>query len=85
MRYKAVIFDLDGTLLDTLADIANSMNSVLGKFDLPVFEVDDYKNFIGNGFRVLVTRTLPEGKQDNEFIEECVEDFREIYSNNINY
>jgi phosphoglycolate phosphatase len=84
MRYKAVIFDLDGTLLDTLADIANTMNSVLDKLGFPVFRVDDYKNFIGNGIRVLVTRTLPEKIQNNKLISDCVEDFREIYLHNIN-
>ena len=84
MRYKAVIFDLDGTLLDTLADIANSMNCVLDKFGFPVFEVGDYKNFVGDGIRVLVTRTLPETIQDNKIINDCVADFRENYSDNIN-
>jgi phosphoglycolate phosphatase len=56
--YKAVIFDLDGTLLDTLADIANSMNSVLQKHSLPVRPIENYKTYVGEGMGKLVENVL---------------------------
>jgi phosphoglycolate phosphatase len=56
--YKAVIFDLDGTLLDTLADIANCMNSVLQKHNLPIRPTENYKNYVGEGMTKLVENVL---------------------------
>ena len=53
---KAVIFDLDGTLLDTIDDIADSMNIVLAKHDLPQHSVEEYKMFVGDGAATLVKR-----------------------------
>lgn len=58
---KAVIFDLDGTLLDTLADIASAMNSVLRAHDLPEHPTEDYASMVGWGLRVLVERAVPSG------------------------
>jgi len=55
---KAVIFDLDGTLLDTLADIADSMNAVLAKYSLPLHNINDYKLFVGDGADYLVIRSV---------------------------
>ena len=49
MKYKAVIFDLDGTLLDTLQDLADSMNHVLESEGLPIHETEKYRYFVGNG------------------------------------
>ena len=59
MDFKAVIFDLDGTLLDTLDDLADSMNIVLGRLGFPVNETAEYKVFVGDGLRKLVIRALP--------------------------
>jgi phosphoglycolate phosphatase len=61
MKFKAVLFDLDGTLLDTLDDLAESMNAVLAGSGYPVHEVEAYKYFVGNGVRKLTERCLPEG------------------------
>ncbi|MGZ5243739.1 MAG: HAD family hydrolase [Bacteroidia bacterium] len=58
MVYKAVIFDLDGTLLNTLADIANSMNSVLQKHGLPVRSLQNYRYYVGEGMAKLVENVL---------------------------
>jgi phosphoglycolate phosphatase len=55
---KAVIFDLDGTLLDTIDDIADSMNRTLSLFGLRTHAVDRYKTFVGNGVDILVDRVL---------------------------
>ena len=52
--YKAVLFDLDGTLTDTLRDIADAMNRALRLHDLPEFAVEDYKYLVGNGAKKLI-------------------------------
>lgn len=66
MRIKAVIWDLDGTLLDTLDDLADSVNAALAKNSLPVRERDDVRRFVGNGVRKLVERAVPEGTKDSQ-------------------
>lgn len=57
---KAMIFDLDGTLLNTLEDIGNAVNRMLKASGLPTHDLDAYRHFIGDGWRMLVTRALPE-------------------------
>ncbi len=59
-KYRAVCFDLDGTLLDTLDDLADSANRVLAARDLPTHPVEAYKYFVGDGMRALVRRIVPE-------------------------
>lgn len=59
MKFKAVLFDLDGTLLDTLDDLADSMNAVLAGAGFPAHEVEAYKYFVGNGLRNLTEKCLP--------------------------
>jgi len=59
MPFRAVIFDLDGTLLNTLGDIADAGNATLAHFGLPVHPVESYKNFIGDGVAMLVKRAMP--------------------------
>jgi phosphoglycolate phosphatase len=59
MAFKAVIFDLDGTLLDTLEDLAEAMNAVLMKNRLPVHALEAYRYFVGDGMEMLVRRALP--------------------------
>jgi phosphoglycolate phosphatase len=81
---KAVIFDLDGTLLDTLADIGDSVNRMLAQYGFPTHTMDDYRRFIGNGLKMLVIRALPiEGRSD-VLVEACVRRAREIYWENWN-
>ncbi|MGV8073505.1 MAG: HAD family hydrolase [Syntrophobacteraceae bacterium] len=65
MRRRAVLFDLDGTLLDTLNDIADSMNSVLKHFGFPSHDFKAYKYFAGDGMEKLVCRALPEADRTN--------------------
>jgi len=82
MNYKAVIFDLDGTLLNSLEDIADSANSVLSNHDLPTHKPDDYKIFVGSGISELMSRALPE--KDPDTIDDYVKEFREEYARNWN-
>jgi phosphoglycolate phosphatase len=79
MSYRAVLFDLDGTLLDTIEDLANSMNSVLAGLGFPIHDVEAYKRFVGDGMEVLVHRALPEGCRDQETLAKSVGAMREEY------
>jgi phosphoglycolate phosphatase len=63
MTFKAVLFDLDGTLADTLADLADAVNFVLAELGLPTHPVDAYRYFVGEGAPTLVTRALGEGNE----------------------
>ncbi len=84
MTYKAVIFDLDGTLLDTLEDLGNAGNRVLTARGFPTHEIDAYRYFIGDGATTLITRALPEDKRSDEIISTCLEEYRRDYSRNWN-
>jgi len=72
MTYRAAIFDLDGTLLDTLDDLADAVNAVLRRMGCPTHPAASYKHFIGRGFTVLAERALPPQKRDAGRIAECV-------------
>lgn len=80
--YKAVIFDLDGTLLDTLRDLADSVNEMLRKFSCPERSLDEVRQFVGNGMKNLVIRSLPDGF-DKEKLDEAYDFFREAYGRNM--
>lgn len=66
-KYDTVIFDLDGTLLNTLADLADSVNHVLSVYGYPQRSRDEIRAFIGNGIRKLVRRALPEQIAEETF------------------
>jgi len=72
MAQKAVLFDLDGTLLDTLKDIANSANTVLVHLNFPQHELEDYKYFVGDGMEALAARILPSNQRDVSTIARVV-------------
>ncbi len=82
VKPKAVIFDLDGTLLDTLDDIADAVNRVLSAQGLPTHHREAYRWFIGDGSRILVTRALPEYRRGEEDIDTCLAAFKQDYSRN---
>ncbi len=82
MRYKAVIFDLDGTLLNTLDDLADSANRVLASFNLPVHPVASYRYFVGEGMERLIQRILPADRRDTKTIGQMLEAFRKDYGRN---
>ena len=78
--FAAIIFDLDGTLLDTLADIAHAANSVLLGQGYPTHPIDAYRHFVGEGVRILFRRALPETDRSDEVVEACALAFRDAYS-----
>ncbi len=69
MTFEAVIFDLDGTLLDTIEDLGDSMNSVLAEKGYPIHDSEAYKYFVGDGMRELARRALPEDKRSANEID----------------
>ncbi len=80
MAFRAVLFDLDGTLLDTIEDLANCMNSVLGRQGFPGHDIESYKRFVGDGVELLVQRALPEGRRDDATIVFSVAAMRDEYA-----
>jgi phosphoglycolate phosphatase len=80
MRFSGVIFDLDGTLLDTIEDIAQTMNLVFGRRGYPPFSIEDCMRMVGDGMEVLVRRALPCGSGDETLMGEIVQEYREAYS-----
>ena len=84
MEYEAVIFDLDGTLLDTLEDLADAMNRTLEKKGFPSHPVEAYRYFVGNGAAKLVSRALPPERQNEHLTAECLKAFLEAYDRNWN-
>ena len=81
---QAICFDLDGTLLDSLDDLADSMNAALREFGHPEHPTRDYRYFVGEGARLLVTCTLPEVHRDPETIETVFQRYQAIYRENWN-
>jgi phosphoglycolate phosphatase len=73
MGFEAVIFDLDGTLLDTLEDIANSVNKGLNSLGFPQHSKEAIKYFIGDGREVLALRSLPEKNRDEATVNRLVD------------
>ncbi|XQC06260.1 HAD family hydrolase [Arcobacter cryaerophilus gv. pseudocryaerophilus] len=74
---KTVIFDLDGTLLDSIEDIASSMNKVLESLQLPTHKIEDYKHFVGGGVDILVENAL--NNQSKEIKDEVIKRFKIEY------
>jgi len=80
MGFRAVMFDLDGTLLDTLEDLADSMNAVLVAAGFPVHELEAYKTFVGDGMVNLVRRAIPGcARNDDVIVARCLARMREEY------
>ena len=78
--YKLAIFDLDGTLADSLRDLADAVNIALAEFGYPTHTVEAYKYFVGNGALKLCERALPEDKRDEGEIKRLLARFGEYYS-----
>jgi phosphoglycolate phosphatase len=84
MRKKAVLFDLDGTLLDTLEDLCDSVNRVLAARGFPTHPLDAYRYYVGDGAATLFRRVLPEDQNGEDMVQRCLRDFREDYGQNWN-
>jgi phosphoglycolate phosphatase len=82
MKNKLIIFDLDGTLVDSLEDIAESANIMLQELGYEPYEVDEYRQFVGDGARELVKNSLPE-QLDEEEIDEALKIFKSYYGNKV--
>ena len=76
---KAIIFDLDGTLLDTLQDLQTAVNYALEKHGMQERTIDEVRQFVGNGVRRLMELSVPEGEKNPEF-EAAFADFKAYYS-----
>ena len=76
--YKNYIFDLDGTLLNTLADLASSTNYALRQYGMPEHSVDDVRRFVGNGVGKLIERAIPGGLANPQY-EDVLATFRKHY------
>ena len=75
---KGILFDLDGTLLNTLEDLTDSVNYALAQYDCPPRTVEDVRNFIGNGAKKLIERSLP-GKESDPDVEEVLATYQAYY------
>lgn len=82
MKYNTVIFDLDGTLLNTLDDLQDSLNDTLIKNGFSPKSTVDVKRFVGNGVRNLVRMSVPESCDEDE-VTRVLEEFKENYKNNM--
>ena len=84
MQYEAAIFDLDGTLVNSLDDLADSANAVLHRHGFPVHDVEAYRYFVGNGSRKLIERILPaDHAVDEEFVRDFLAEYKEQYAANL--
>jgi len=82
MERNIIIFDLDGTLLNTLEDLTDSTNFALSEFNYPQKTLDQIRNFVGNGVAKLIERAIPQGVKNPDF-ENCLTTFKENYSKNM--
>lgn len=79
VKFQAVLFDLDGTLLDTIDDLTDSMNAVLARRGRPQHSREDYKIFVGSGTRELVRLALPDACRDETTVTQCEEELKVHY------
>lgn len=78
--FKAIIFDLDGTLLNTLSDLADSVNELLSNYNFPIHPVNAYKYLVGDGAKTLIQRVLPPDKVKNKKqLEKLLKEYKHIY------
>ena len=75
MKYQAAIFDLDGTLLNTLGDLADAVNAAIVPHGLAAVNEEQVRQRVGNGVRNLIRRSMPEGMPDQD-IDDCLAVFR---------
>lgn len=79
LKYKGAIFDLDGTLLNTIMDLSDSVNAVLNELHYPLHSYEEYKKRIGHGFRNLIEVSLPAEAVNDELVEKGLQLFLKAY------
>ncbi len=82
-NYTTVIFDMDGTVLNTIEDITDSVNVILGRYGLPERSVDEVRHFVGNGARVLMEKAIPEGS-GHPLFDEILREYEAYYEAHCN-
>ena len=75
---KSIIWDLDGTLMDTLQDLSDAVNHALQQFNMPLLTIDEIRNYVGNGVRRLMILSVPDGEA-NPLFEEAFSSFKAYY------
>ena len=80
MKYKLVIFDLDGTLLDTIDDLGTAVNHAMQVRGFPLHTRDEYMRMVGHGAHNLIRQALPDGHKDDDMVEAAYNDFRAYYT-----
>ena len=84
MKYKLVIFDLDGTLLDTLDDLSAAVNYAMGQRGFSLHTRDEYRKMVGHGARNLMKQALPpDDREDETLVDAVLADFRAYYNSHI--
>jgi len=81
-KYDTVIFDMDGTLLNTLEDISDSINHVLAMYGFPVRKISEVRSFLGNGAASLMELVIPDGSSNPQYTN-CLEDYCNYYQENL--
>ena len=84
MIFEAVLFDLDGTLIDTLNDIGDAVNRVMSNKKFPTHAIFAYREFVGDGSRILIERALPKKYRKDKIIDACLKEYIEDYTRNYN-
>jgi phosphoglycolate phosphatase len=80
LSFDAAIFDLDGTLVDSLEDLADSVNQVLEESGYPPHPLHAYRRFVGDGIVALVRRALPPSARDQQSLARCTDEMRDVYA-----
>ena len=84
MKYQAAIFDMDGTLINSLEDLADSVNEAMDHYGFPHHTLEEYRYFVGNGARKLIKRSIPQDKADDEnFVSEVLDYYNGCYERNL--
>ena len=80
LKYQAAIFDMDGTLINSLEDLADSVNDAMEHYGYPIHTLQEYRYFVGNGARKLIERSLPKDKSnDPDYVSEVLEYYNGCY------
>lgn len=81
-EFRGVVFDLDGTLIDTLGELGKLTNTILEKYRYPTHPISAYRHFVGEGAETLIKNALCEKGTDSKLVSRCLTDFIELYHNN---